>query len=71
MLTSLLKRWADDALLTRLAKLELELAQERARNRILQTEVDSLASVVARDRARINAEAARYARRQVGDDHGR
>lgn len=61
----LLRRWADEALRAKLAELETELARLRSVNRVQQAELDSLAGVVARDRARVGAEMARYAKRQA------
>jgi hypothetical protein len=44
------------------AELRVLLDVERAKSRVLQAEADSLAAVIARDRARTLAETARYAR---------
>jgi hypothetical protein len=62
-LKALLIRWAAEAARGRIADLQTQLAEERARGRVLQAEVDSLAAVVARDRARVQAETAEYAQR--------
>jgi hypothetical protein len=68
----LLARWADAAFQTLVGTLErkaLDLqANIDARDRtiaILETERDNLASVVARDRERIRAEGAAYARQRA------
>lgn len=57
------RRWADEGLKARLEELETQLAQERAKVRILQAELDGLAAVIARDRARVQAETSEFARR--------
>jgi hypothetical protein len=57
-----LNRWADATLQAKLAYLETELAKLRSLNRVQQAELDSLAGVVARDRARVQAETAVFAR---------
>jgi hypothetical protein len=60
-------RWAEAAARARVAELETQLAQEQARTRVLQLEVDSLAAVVGRDRARVQAETAQFAREVARD----
>jgi hypothetical protein len=62
-LAGVLRRWADAAVRAHAAELEAELARERARGRVLAAEVDGLAGVVARDRARVQSETAGYARK--------
>lgn len=49
----------------RVLKLENELAAERARNLVLQAEIDALAGVIARDRARVQAETAEFHARRA------
>lgn len=56
------RRWADEGLKARLEELETQLAQARAALRVAECERDLLAQVVARDRARIQAETAGFAR---------
>ncbi len=63
---ALLRRWADGAAMARVGELETLLAAERSKNRVLQAEVENLSAVVARDRTRVQAETARYARRAAG-----
>jgi hypothetical protein len=72
MIRRLLARWANAAHLTALERLQREVAdlqaELEARNRTIavqQGELDNLAAVVARDRARIKAEGAAYSRRQA------
>lgn len=64
-MTRLLRGWADAALRSRLAALETQLEQERARVRILATCVEQQAEVIERDRSRIAAETAAYTREKV------
>jgi hypothetical protein len=61
----LFRPWIDATAAARVRELETELARLRSINRVQQAEIDSLAAVVARDRARVQAELARYARRQA------
>jgi multidrug resistance efflux pump len=61
----MLRRFADKCLQYRLAELEAELASRERTIRIQQAEIESLAAVVARDRERIKAEAASYARQRA------
>lgn len=61
----LLRRWADPALRQRVLDLDADLRAERVKTRVLQTEADALAEVVARDRARVQAETADHLRRTV------
>jgi hypothetical protein len=67
----LIRLLADAALAARAEELETLLRQERSRNRVLQAEVETLAAVAARDRARVHAETAKYARRAEGGSRGR
>lgn len=60
VLRRLLTRWANDAAKARVAELETELAKASARLSVVEAERDSLAAVVARDRARVEAETAAY-----------
>lgn len=62
-LSSWLLRWRADTLSARVADLEHALELERAKNRVLQAELDGLAAVVARDRIRVQAETSEYARK--------
>jgi hypothetical protein len=65
MIRRLLARWADAALRQRVADLTTELDAERRRLTVAQAEIDSLAAVLARDRERIKAEGAAYARQRA------
>ena len=65
MLASLLKRFANRTLQRRIAKLEQELEAARRTIRVLEAERETLALVLARDRARVQAELAAYARKQA------
>ena len=49
----------------RVAELEAELEATRRKLHVAETEIDSMAAVIARDRARIKAETATYARQQA------
>jgi hypothetical protein len=62
MLKKILRRWADVSLRQQILELESKLDAEERRSTVLQTEIDSLAAVVARDRERIKSEGAAYAR---------
>jgi len=65
MIRRFLRRWADDALRKQVADLRTELEAERRRLTVANAEIESLASVVARDRARIASEGAAYARQRA------
>lgn len=58
-------RSRDARLRERVAELEEALAKSQARERILKAEVEQLAEVIARDRARVAAETAIAVQRQV------
>lgn len=65
MFNRLLKAWADNSLR---AEFDAERAAHEATRRLLaiaQAEIDSLAAVVARDRERVAAEAACFARKRA------
>jgi len=69
LLARLLERWADDALRSLVARLETEAADREAeldslkrQLAVTMAENETLAAVVARDRERIKAEGAAYAR---------
>jgi hypothetical protein len=70
-----MRRWlarllvADDRLKARIAELESELDAARRQLEVTAAERDALAGVVARDRARIEMETARFARRRAEDEH--
>lgn len=53
----------------RIAELEAELEAEQRRSRVKDAEIESLAAVIARDRERVKAEAATYAR-QTAENEG-
>lgn len=57
-----LRRWADAALQTRIATLESALEAEQRCRAVAEAEIESMAAVIARDRARIEAESAAYSR---------
>ena len=61
----LLKRWASRTLQRQVAKLTAELEAERLKTQVVESERDNLAQVVARDRERIRAEGAAYARQRA------
>lgn len=63
LLARLLRRWADDALRRRVAELEAQLKLADVEKQSLELERDSLAQVVERDRRRVQAETAGYAKR--------
>jgi hypothetical protein len=60
-----LKRWAEASAKARVAELETELARERAKLSVVEAERDSLAAVVVRDRARVEAETAAFHRQTI------
>ena len=62
MFKRLLTRWADTAAKARVAELETELAKTAARLSVAEAERDALASVVVRDRARVESETAAFHR---------
>ena len=64
-MTTLLRRWADAALCAENDRLQTELRKRDATIDVLETERDALAAVVARDRSRIMAECAAYARQRA------
>ena len=49
----------------RVRELETQLAAERAKAAVQQAEIDALAAVIARDRARVQAEMAEYNNRRA------
>lgn len=71
----MIRRWlrrlftADDRLRHRIAVLESELDATKRLLAVTEAERDQLAAVVARDRLRIVAETAAYARRRAEDEH--
>lgn len=60
-----LSRWADASARARVTELETELARERARLSVVESERDAMAEVIARDRARVAAETATHHRTTV------
>ena len=66
-------RYADERLPERIAGLENELAISKAAMAIQQAEIQTLAAVAARDRERVKAELAAYARSRAEHEgtHGR
>jgi hypothetical protein len=63
LLARWLARYADAAARQRIGELEQQLSQEKARVRILEAERETMALVMARDRARVQAEVTIQARR--------
>lgn len=57
-----LNRWADASAKARVAELETELAKTAARLSVVEAERDTMAEVIARDRARVAAETASHHR---------
>jgi conjugal transfer/entry exclusion protein len=65
LLTRILARWADSTLQREVKDLQRDLdARDRVIG-VLEAERDALAAVVARDRERIRAEGAAYARQRA------
>ena len=69
MFRSFMRRWADQTLRTELAELnerladaQAELSAERRGHAVAQTELEAMAEVIARDRARVRAESSIAAR---------
>ena len=65
---NLIGKWTrrtDSKLTRRVHNLEMEIEARDRTIRVLQAEIDSLAGVVARDRLRVQAETAEYARRKA------
>ena len=72
MIRRLLKRMADAALQKSVADLEQQLDATQRRLSVADAEIESMAAVIARDRARIKSEGAAYTRRQAeceGQNH--
>ena len=67
MIRRFLARWADQTLAKRVLTLEAQLEAEQLRVKVLETERDTMALVIARDRARVQAESAAYSRARA--DH--
>jgi hypothetical protein len=69
----MLRFFADKLLRAKLAELESELASRDRTIRIQAAEIESLAGVIARDRERVKAESAAYARQRAECEgtHGR
>lgn len=65
MLTRILRKWATRRLRRQVDSVHTELDAARVALRIAQAEIDSLAAVIARDRQRVQAEAAGYARQRA------
>ena len=64
-ISNLLRRWADATLRQAVADLETQLDAERRRLAVASAEIESMAAVIARDRERIKAEGACYARQRA------
>lgn len=62
MLHKLLSPWADSVLRQQVKELESKLEAENRRLVVANAEIESMAAVIARDRERIKAEGAAYAR---------
>jgi uncharacterized membrane-anchored protein YhcB (DUF1043 family) len=58
-----LQRLAEKGLRRELADVQAELDAERRKLKVAETEIDSLAAVIARDRERVYAETAEAAKR--------
>lgn len=65
MIRRLLARWADRTLQDQIRDLQSELEAERRRLAVANAEIESMAAVIARDRERIKAEGAAYARQRA------
>jgi hypothetical protein len=65
ILARLLRRWADAALWHQVATLSTELDAAGRKLAVVEAERDALAEVIARDRERIKAEGAAYARQRA------
>lgn len=63
-------RRASEEARARIAHLEAELAAAAVRLRLAQAELDALAAVIARDRMRVQAETATYARQIAASERG-
>jgi hypothetical protein len=61
----ILARWGDEALRRQVHTLESQLEAERRRLAVATAEIESMAAVIARDRERIKAEGACYARQRA------
>ena len=61
----LLARWTDQALTRRCAELQSALDAARLTTKVIEAERDTMAAVIARDRERIKAEGACYARQRA------
>ena len=61
----LLKRWADAVLQKQVQELASQLEAEGRRLAVANTLIESMAAVIARDRERIKAEGACYARQRA------
>jgi len=61
----ILRRYATRSLQRQVEKLTTELDAERCRLAVANAEIESLAAVIARDRERIKAEGAAYARQRA------
>lgn len=65
MICKLLRRWASDTHRNQVERLQSDLDASKRCLKVLQTEADSMAAVIARDRERIKAEGACYARQRA------
>lgn len=65
MIARLLHRWADAAVQREIDTLTTALDAERRRLEVANAEIEALAAVIARDRQRIQAEGAAYARQRA------
>jgi len=61
----MLRWWANRTLLRKLDRLEVELRKRDATIAVLEAERDAMAAVIARDRQRVQAESASYARQRA------
>ena len=65
MIGRLLRHWASASPRKKISRLQSELDCERVKNKVAQAEIESLAALVARDRKRVQAEGAAYARQRA------
>ncbi len=65
MIRRFLKRFATARLQRQVERLSAELAAEQLKTKVVEAERDNLAQVIARDRERIKAEGACYARQRA------
>jgi len=67
MLSRILHRWADATLQKQVEALEVKLQEQESLLRLRDLEIEGLASIVTRDRKRVEAETAIAARQIAGE----